>query len=104
MSCIEGKEDGEEFTIVHKIPRYLLIYYKISFVIGILLRKQILWRYIQNRKSMFLYDKLFITFKSFYQEDKIVEEPAVGDYSSRMIINNTKHFCTKYAVKTNDKG
>ena len=32
LSCIEGKGVVKTITVVHKIPRYLFIYYKISFV------------------------------------------------------------------------
>ena len=33
LTCREGKGVVETFTVVHKMPRYLLIYYKISFVL-----------------------------------------------------------------------
>ena len=33
LSCTEGKGVWKTFTVVHKKPRYLLIYYKISFLI-----------------------------------------------------------------------
>ena len=32
LNCIEGKWGWKIFTEVHKMPRYLWIYYKISFV------------------------------------------------------------------------
>ena len=35
LSCIEGKRGGvwKTFTVLHKMQRYLLIYYKISFIL-----------------------------------------------------------------------
>ena len=36
MSCIEGKEVVKTFTVEHKIPCYLLFYYKISFPLAYL--------------------------------------------------------------------
>ena len=33
LICIEGKGVVKTITVLHKMPRYLLIYYKISFII-----------------------------------------------------------------------
>ena len=48
LSCINGKGVVKTFTEVHKMPRYLLIYYRISFALHQKIKIFLLEKYIMH--------------------------------------------------------
>ena len=62
LSCIEGNGGLKDITLLHKMPRYLLIYYKISFVSWVWKFSRHIYTYLINseRHKLLIYSCLSI--------------------------------------------